>query len=210
MEFVINAKRRETKGSGASRRLRRAGALPGIVYGGKNKPQSVELDQNEMLKHMKNEAFYSSVLELNVEGKKQSCLLRDVQRHPYKTTFLHFDFQRVDAKHEIHQKVPLHFINAEIAPGVKLGGGMVQHILTELDIRCLPADLPTHIEVDCKDLNAGESIHVSQLTLPKGVESNIHREDDPVIVSVVVRGGGKSFDVEEPTSTEGEETAGEG
>jgi large subunit ribosomal protein L25 len=130
------------------------------------------------------------VLNVNLEGKKEMCLLRDVQRHPYRMQILHVDFQRIDATHTIHQKVPLHFINADIAPGVKLGGGMVSHTMNDVDVKCLPADLPTYIEVDLKDLGAGQSIHVSQLVLPKGVEIVHHREGDPVVASIVMKGGG--------------------
>jgi large subunit ribosomal protein L25 len=127
---------------------------------------------------------------MNVDGAKEMCLLRDVQRHAYKPLILHVDFQRIDATHAIHQKVPLHFVNADIAPGVKLSGGMVQHVMTEVDVKCLPKDLPTFIEVDLKDLVGGASIHVTQLTMPAGVTPVLHRGEDPVVAAVVVRGGG--------------------
>jgi large subunit ribosomal protein L25 len=118
------------------------------------------------------------------------CLLRDVQRHPFRQLILHVDFQRIDETHQIHQKVPLHFVNADIAPGVKLTGGMVQHVMTELDVRCLPKDLPEFIEVDLKNLEGGHSIHASELKLPEGVEWVHHGDGDPVVATVVVRGGG--------------------
>jgi large subunit ribosomal protein L25 len=117
------------------------------------------------------------------------CLLRDVQRHPYRPVILHADFQRVDATHKLHQKVPLHFINAEISPGVKLSGGMVQHVMSDLDVRCLPKDLPAFIEVDLKDIASGHSLHVSHIKLPAGVEAVLHKGEDPVVATVVVRGG---------------------
>jgi large subunit ribosomal protein L25 len=120
----------------------------------------------------------------------------DVQRHPYRMQILHVDFQRVDATHKIHQKVPLHFINADIAPGVKLSGGIVSHVMNEVDVKCLPADLPTFIEVDLKDLVAGHSLHVSQLALPKGVEVVHHGEGDPVVATILVKGGAVAEEAE--------------
>jgi large subunit ribosomal protein L25 len=117
------------------------------------------------------------------------CLLRDVQRHPYRMQILHVDFQRIDATHKIHQKVPLHFVNAEISPGVKLSGGMVQHVMSDLDVRCLAKDLPAFIEVDLKDMATGHSLHVSHIKLPAGVEALLHKGEDPVVATVIVRGG---------------------
>jgi large subunit ribosomal protein L25 len=190
MQIEINATKRELQGTSASRRLRRASRVPGILYGGTAQPQSIEFDHNELFQHLRKEAFYSSVLTMNVDGAKEMCLLRDVQRHAYKPLILHVDFQRIDATHAIHQKVPLHFVNADIAPGVKLSGGMVQHVMTEVDVKCLPKDLPPFIEVDLKDLVGGASIHVTQLTMPAGVTPVLHRGEDPVVAAVVVRGGG--------------------
>ena len=190
MQIEINATKRELQGTSASRRLRRASRVPGILYGGTAKPQSIEFDHNELFQHLRKEAFYSSVLTMSVDGAKEMCLLRDVQRHAYKPLILHVDFQRIDATHQIHQKVPLHFVNADIAPGVKLSGGMVQHVMTEVDVKCLPKDLPPFIEVDLKDLVGGASIHVTQLTMPAGVTPVLHRGEDPVVAAVVVRGGG--------------------
>lgn len=189
MSFEINATTRELQGSSASRRLRRADRVPAIVYGGTAKPQSIEMDHNEIYQALRKEAFYSSVLTLNIGGAKETVLLRDVQRHAYRQIILHVDFQRVDATHAIHQKVPLHFINADIAPGVKTQGGIVSHVMTEVDVKCLPGDLPAFIEVDLKDLSAGHSIHVSQLALPKGVQVVHHGEGDPVVATILVKGG---------------------
>ena len=194
MQIEVKATKREVQGTGASRRLRRAGRVPGILYGGEAQPQSIELDHNDLWQHLRKEAFYSSVLNLDLDGAKQMCLLRDVQRHPFRQLILHVDFQRIDATHKIHQKVPLHFINADVAPGVKLHGGMVQHVTNEVDVKCLPADLPEFIEVDLKDMDAGHSIHVSGLKLPAGVEIVHHGEGDPVVATVVVRGGGAAAD----------------
>lgn len=194
MQFEINATKREVQGSSASRRLRRAGRVPGILYGGTAAPLMVEFDHNELFQALRKEAFRSSVLNMNVAGTKEMCLLRDVQMHAYKLQIKHVDFQRIDATHAIHQKVRLHFINADIAPGVKIDGGMVQHVMTELDVKCLPNDLPSFIEVDLKDLSAGQSLHMSQINLPAGVEVVHHGEGDAVVVAIVLRGAGASSD----------------
>lgn len=196
MQFEINATKREVQGSSASRRLIRAGRVPGILYGGSTAPQMIEFDHNELYQALRKEAFHSSVISMNVAGAKEICLLRDVQMHAYKPIIKHVDFQRIDATHAIHQKVPLHFVNAEIAPGVKLDGGMVQHVMTELDVKCLPKDLPEFIEVDLKDLKGGQSLHISQIALPAGVEVVHHGEGDPVVVGIVVRGGGAASEEE--------------
>ena len=188
MQIEFNAKKRDLQGTSASRRLRRANRVPGILYGGPDKPQPIDIDHNELYQHLRKEAFHSSVLTANVEGAKQMCLLRDVQWHAYRQIILHVDFQRIDAAHKIHQKVPLHFVNADIAPGVKTQGGMVQHVLTELDVSCLPKDLPSFIEVDLKDLDIGQSVHISQLAIPAGVEIAHHGEGDPVVATVIIRG----------------------
>jgi large subunit ribosomal protein L25 len=189
MTIEFNATKRVVEGTGASRRLRRAGRTPGIIYGGTAAPLSVEFDHNELYQLLRKEAFYSSVLSLSVDGKKEPVLLRDVQRHAYRQLILHVDLQRVDVTKPIHQKVPLHFVNEDIAPGVKTQGGLVSHVTTEVDVKCLPGDLPAFIEVDLKDLSAGHAIHVSQLALPKGVEVVHHGEGDPVVVTITVKGG---------------------
>lgn len=198
MQLEFNAKKRDGQGTGASRRLRRTGRVPGIIYGGTAAAQSIDIDHNELFQLMRKEAFYSSVLTANIDGVKEICLFRDVQRHPYRPQILHVDFQRIDATHAIHQKVPLHFINADIAPGVKLSGGMVTHVMNEVDVKCLPADLPAFIEVDLKDLVAGHSLHVSQLPLPKGVEVVHHGEGDPVVATILVKGGAAAEEPEAP------------
>ena len=186
MQFEINAAKRDGQGSGASRRLRRAGRVPGIVYGADKAPLAIDMDHKELLLNLRHEAFHASVVTLNLEGEKQPVLLKDVQTHPYKVQVLHIDFQRVDATHKIHIKVPLHFINADVCPGVKLGGGVVSHVMTELDVSCLATALPEFIEVDCKDLAVGQSIHVSHLKLPAGVESVLlHRGEDPTVATIL-------------------------
>ena len=206
MQFEITAQQRQGQGRGASRRLRRTSKVPGIVYGGAQAPQAIEVDHNQLLLNLRKEAFRSSVLDLAIDGQKQQVLLRDVQFHPYKPLVLHIDFQRVDATHELHIKVSLHFINADIAPGVKVSGGMANHIMTEIDIACLPADLPSFIEVDLAELEIGQNIHVSGLKLPKGVKVVAHGGDDPIIVTVVGRGGGPEEE-EQTTAEGGEDTA---
>jgi large subunit ribosomal protein L25 len=187
MKFELNATKRVVQGSGASRRLRHAKKVPGIVYGGSAEPTLIELDHNDLLLALRKEAFHSSMLTLKIDGKAQSVLLRDSQLHPYKPIVLHVDFLRVDKTHVIHQKVPLHFINGDIAPGVKVAGSIVSPAMNEVDVSCLPQDLPTFVEVDLKDLEAGHTIHVSQLVLPKGVKAVRHGSDDPVVVSIPLK-----------------------
>jgi large subunit ribosomal protein L25 len=189
MTFELIAQARTLQGTGASRRLRRAGTVPGIVYGGEAAPQAIEVVHNDLLLKLKKEAFHSSIVNLVVDGKKEQVLLRDYQMHAYKPLVLHIDFQRVDATHELHVKVPLHFVNEEIAPGVKLNGGLVNHVTTEVDIQCLAKDLPEFIEVDLSALNVGDSIHINQLKLPNGVKLGHHVVADTVVVGVVGKGG---------------------
>ncbi|WP_412478818.1 50S ribosomal protein L25/general stress protein Ctc [Azonexus sp. IMCC34839] len=189
MQFEVIASARGVQGTGASRRLRRAGTVPGIVYGGEAAPIAIETNHNDLLLKMKKEAFHSSIINLVIDGKKEQVLLRDYQTHAYKQLILHVDFQRVDATHELHIKVPLHFVNEENSPGVKLGGGLVNHVTTELDIHCLAKDLPEFIEVDLGSLKVGENIHASQVKLPKGVALVKHGEDDPIVAGIVGKGG---------------------
>ena len=189
MQFELIAQTRTLQGTSASRRLRRASKVPGIVYGGEAAPQNIEVDHNELLLKLKKEAFHSSIVSLNIDGKKEQVLLRDYQMHAYRPLVLHIDFQRVDATHELHVKVPFHFVNEEIAPGVKLNGGLVNHVMTEVDVQCLAGDLPEFIEVDLAALKVGDSIHLSQLKLPKGVKIVHHTADDSVVVGIVGKGG---------------------
>jgi len=183
----VNAVTRSVQGTGASRRLRRSGKVPGIVYGANQGAQVIELDHSAIMLQLRHEAFHASILTMNIDGKKENVLLRDIQMHPWKREVLHIDFQRVDAKEKIHMRVPLHFINAEIAPGVKLGGGVVNHVMSDLEVSCLPADLPEFIEVDVAALELGDSVHLSDLKLPSGVESvQLVRDDDAVVANVQV------------------------
>ena len=193
MQFELNAETRVLQGSGASRRLRRADKVPGIIYGGSAAPELIALDHNELLLALRKEAFHSSLITIKQGKEQQTVLLRDVQMHAYKPLVLHVDFQRVQATQALRQKVPLHFINAEIAPGVKVGGGAVLHALTEVEITCLPKDLPAFIEVDLKALNVGQSLHVAQLTFPQGVKPVLHGGEDPMVVSIsVVKGASEA------------------
>ncbi len=196
MQFEVIANVRNLQGSSASRRLRRAGTVPGIVYGGGAAPTVIETNHKDLLLNLKKEAFHSSIITLNIDGKKEQVLLRDYQTHAYKPLVLHVDFQRVDATHELHIKVPVHFVNEDTAPGVKLGGGLVNHVTTELDIHCLAKDLPEFIEVDVGALNVGENIHASQVKLPAGVALVKHGEDDPIVVSIVGKGGAQAAEGE--------------
>lgn len=187
MKIAIKANARSVQGTGASRRLRRAEKVPGILYGGGKDATTLELDHNDIYHKLRLEAFHASILDLELNGKNEQVLLRDVQMHPFKQRVLHIDFQRVAADKKIHMKVPLHFINADIAPGVKLSHGIVSHVLNELDVSCLPKDLPEFIEVDLKNLAAGHSIHVSNLKMPAGVESvALHKGDDQVVATIII------------------------
>src|SRR3989338_9435249 len=196
MTIEINAATRMTQGTGASRRLRNAGRVPGVVYGAGD-VSMIDIDHNELYYKLRSEAFHASILTLNLDGKKESVLLRDFVMHPFRQQVQHIDFQRVDAKKKMHIKVPLHFLNAEIAPGVKTGGGKISHVMTELDITCLPKDLPAFIEVDLANLELGHSIHVADLKMPKGVEAAAHgtHTAEAVVATVQVPRGAVEAEV---------------
>jgi large subunit ribosomal protein L25 len=186
MQFEFTAFARTTEGRGASRRMRRAGKAPGIVYGGTAAPEPIELDHNALFHALRNEAFHASILTMKIAGAATKVLLRDVQMHPFKNEILHVDFQRIDENRKIHMKVPLHFTNGEQSPAVKVSGAIVSHVLTELDVSCLPKDLPEYIEVDLSALDVGHSVHVSALTLPAGVTVVTRGKLDPVVAAAVV------------------------
>ncbi|MEK7811819.1 MAG: 50S ribosomal protein L25/general stress protein Ctc [Pseudomonadota bacterium] len=188
MAIEISAKTRNVQGTGASRRLRKANLVPGIVYGS-GTPSMIELDHNTLYYALRNEAFHATVLSLDLDGKKESVLLRNFQMHPFRQQVQHIDFQRVDANKKIHMKVPLHFLNAEVCPGVKTGGGIITHVLNELEVVCLAADLPAAIEVDLVALDLGHSIHVSDVKLPKGVEVATHHHASDAVATVQVPRG---------------------
>jgi large subunit ribosomal protein L25 len=188
MAIEIIATSRKAQGTGASRRLRKANRVPGIVYG-TGEATMIELDHNTLYYALRNEAFHASILSLELDGKKEPVLLRDFHMHPFRQQVQHIDFQRIDAKKKIHMKVPLHFLNADIAPGVKTGGGIISHVLNELDIICLPADLPASIEVDLANLDLGHSTHVSDIKLPKGVAMATHHHAIDAVATVQVPRG---------------------
>ncbi len=184
MNFV--AFERAKQGTGASRRLRNSGKTPGIVYGGSAEPQLIEVDHNALWHALKKEAFHSSVLDMELAGKTSKVLLRDVQYHPYKQLVLHIDFQRVDEKTKLHMKVPLHFSGAEESPAVKIDKCMVNPVATELDVSCMPSDLPEFINVDLSKLEKGRSLHLKDIKLPRGVSAVMRgSQQNPVLVSVV-------------------------
>jgi large subunit ribosomal protein L25 len=187
MQIEISADKRVLRGKGASRRLRGCGKVPGIIYGGENQAQAIELDHNNLYHKLKLEAFHASILSIDLGGKKEQVLLRDLQMHPFKLQVLHIDFQRVDQSKKIHMKVPLHFVNAEVSPGVKLSGGIVSHVFTELDISCLPKDLPEFIEVDLIDLSANNSVHLKDLKMSPGVEiPALTKGGNPAVATIVI------------------------
>jgi large subunit ribosomal protein L25 len=185
MNIEFTAFARNTEGRGASRRMRRAGKAPGIVYGGTAKPTPIELDHNALFHALRNEAFHSSILTMKIDGAATKVLLRDVQMHPFRNEILHVDFQRVDENKKIHMKVPLHFVNGEISPAVKLNSAIITHVTTDIDISCLPKDLPEFIEVDLAALKEGDVLHLSDLKLPQGVEIpelKLGKEHDVAVV----------------------------
>lgn len=182
----IPAESRKDEGKGASRRLRRAGKVPAIVYGNSKDPASIQLDHNTVWLASQNEWFYSAILDLNLEGKKQRVLLRDMQRHPFKPLLLHIDFQRIDENKAIRIRVPLHFLNQEKSPAGKMAGVLISHALTDVEISCLPKDLPEFISVDLGELKVGDIVHMSDLKLPPGVEipeMRLGKEHDSAVVT---------------------------
>lgn len=187
MTTQFTAFARTAEGSSASRRLRLTGKVPGIVYGGSGQPEKIELDHNALWHALKKEEFHSSVLTMTLGSATSQVLLRDVQYHPFKQHILHIDFQRVDADKPLHMKVPVHFVNQDISPAIKLSGAVVSHVLNEVEIACLPKDLPRFIEVDLKDLKAGESIHAADVKLPEGVKLVLRgRNKDAVFATASV------------------------
>ncbi|WP_297365223.1 50S ribosomal protein L25/general stress protein Ctc [Thauera sp.] len=186
MQIEFKATKRDAQGTGASRRLRRAGHVPGIIYGGADDVSVITMDHNEIYHLLRKEAFHASVLSIDVDGTKQAAVLRDVQWHPFKQQVLHLDFQRVAAGEKMHLKVPLHFVGDDVSPAVKLGGCMISHVVNEVDVQCLPQDLPEFIQVDLSTLEAGQSVHVSQIALPAGVELVQHGEGDPVVATALI------------------------
>jgi len=184
----VVAFKRELQGTGASRRLRISGQTPGIIYGGAEAPVTIALDHNALYHALKKEAFHGSVLDLEIDGKVQKVLLRDFQMHAYKQLVLHADFQRVDANQPVHVKVTLHFENAEISPAVKLHGATISHVTNEIEVSCLPGNLPEFITVDLTNMDVGTSLHASNLTLPEGVTLITHGSDLTIATASVPAG----------------------
>jgi len=195
-DFIVNVEPRTDTGKGASRRLRHAGLVPGIIYGTGKEPAMITLNHNELILHLDNEAFYSHILELKVGKKSEKVIIKDLQRHPAKPFILHIDFQRISAKESIKVHVPLHFIGADAAPGVK-AGGIVSHNLTDIEISCLPKDLPEFIEIDISALEMGTSLHLSDITLPKGVELAHATDLSNTVVAIHSKGGTDADETEE-------------
>ncbi len=186
MAIEVVAQTRKGQGRGASRRLRHSGKVPGILYGGKKPAVTIELDHNPLYHQLRNEKFHASILTLALDGAKEEVLLRAVNMHPFKLEVQHVDFQRVSADQKIHINVPLHFVNAEKSPAIKEQGGLITHVLSEIDVRCLPADLPEFVEVDLSQLAVGHSIHVRELPLPKGVEPALRGNENPTVASAQI------------------------
>jgi len=186
MTIEVVAQTRTVQGRGASRRLRHAGKVPGILYGGKSEPVNLELDQNALFHQLRDEKFHASILTLALDGAKQQVLLRAVNMHPWKAEVQHIDFQRIAADQKIHIKVPLHFVNAEKSPAVKEQGGLITHVFNDIEIRCLPADLPEFVQVDLSNISIGHSIHVRDLTLPNGVELALGGNENPTVASAQI------------------------
>jgi len=205
--FQLNATARKAKGTNVSRKLRRGGQVPAMVYGADKTNQQLLLDSNEIRRSLGVEAFHSAIISLNTESGDEQVILREVQMHPHRPVVMHVDFQRVKATEKLHMKVPLHFDGAENSPGVKIDSGILSYLMTELDLTCLPKDLPEYIAVDVSDLGINESIHLSQITLPDGVEftvTAVHESEDPTLATIT-----PSKMVEEEVSAEAEETLGD-
>lgn len=194
---TIKAELRDVQGTSASRRLRHAGKVPAILYGAGKDTAMLNLSHNSLYHNLEDESFHSSILTVEIDGKKEKAILRDVQMHAFKQLIMHIDLQRISAKDKIHMNVPLHFSGGEEAPGVKVEAGIVSHIITELDIVCLPADLPEFLAIDISALNLGDSIHISDIKLPDGVESSnlAHGDDLAVVTIMAVRGTAEDDEV---------------
>jgi len=204
-QFELTAEPRSDLGKGASRRLRREGKVPAVLYGSHQEPASIMLSANELNKSLKHEAFYNHILTVQLEGKTERAVLKDLQRHPYKPTILHVDLQRINEAEKLHMQIPLHFINEEACVGVKLGGGSISHQTSEVEIHCLPKDLPEYIEVDMLEADIGTTFHLSDLNLPEGVViPGLVKggESDLPVASVQKRGGGSDEDEEGGEATE--------
>jgi len=208
-DFVLHAEKRAEQGKGASRRLRHTGKLPAIVYGAGKDPASITLEHNEIIRHLEEETFYSQILTVDLEGAREKVVLRDLQRHPSKPLVLHMDLQRINENEEIRVSIPLHFINEETCPGVK-SSGQVSHQMVEVEITCLPKDLPEFLEIDMAEMDVGDALHLTDVKVPEGVQLSILAQEgdhNPAVVSIHVA---RTQDVEEELeAAEGEAAEGE-
>ncbi len=188
-DFTINATLRGDMGKGASRRLRHADKVPGIVYGASKQPTSITVEHNALLQLLTNESFYTKILNLDIDGNKEQVVLRDLQRHPFKPRVLHLDLQRISATEKIVMRIPLHFMGGDVAPGVKVAGGLISHLMSDVEVRCLPKYLPEFIDVDLSKLEINQTIHLSDLKLQAEVEivALAHGEDKPVATAYIPR-----------------------
>ena len=219
--FTINAKSREDTGKGASRRLRRlTGEVPAIIYGGKKDAEKISILHKDIKKTLENDAVYSSIISLSIDGKAEDTIIKDIQRHPAKQIILHMDFFRVSKTTKLQTRVPLNFINEDICVGVKLGGGLIAHTMTDIEVLCLPKDLPESINVDMAEIDVGQIVHLSDLTLPDGVESVSLSQGTEYDLTVATVNKQKAVEIDESResestedtsaeSSESEETAGE-
>ena len=219
--FTINAKSREDTGKGASRRLRRlTGEVPAIIYGGKKDAEKISILHKDITKALENDAVYSSIISLSIDGKAEDTIIKDIQRHPAKQIILHMDFLRVSKTTKLQTRVPLNFINEDICVGVKLGGGLIAHTMTDIEVSCLPKDLPESIDVDMTEVDVGQIVHLSDLTLPDGVESVSLSQGADYDLTVATVNKQKAVEIDEPSesestedtsaeSSENEETTGE-
>ncbi len=219
--FTINAKSREDTGKGASRRLRRlTGEVPAIIYGGKKDAEKISILHKDITKALENDSVYSSIISLSIDGKAEDTIIKDIQRHPAKQIILHMDFLRVSKTTKLQTRVPLNFINEDTCVGVKLGGGLIAHTMTDIEVSCLPKDLPESIDVDMAEVDVGQIVHLSDLTLPDGVESVSLSQGADYDLTVATVNKQKAVEIDEPSesestedtsaeSSENEDTAGE-
>ena len=204
--FTINAKSREETGKGASRRLRRlTGEVPAIIYGGKKDAEKISILHKDITKALENDAVYSSIISLSIDGKAEDTIIKDIQRHPAKQIILHMDFLRVSKTTKLQTRVPLNFINEDTCVGVKLGGGLIAHTMTDIEVSCLPKDLPESIDVDMAEVDVGQIVHLSDLTLPDGVESVSLSQGADYDLTVATVNKQKAVEIDEPIESESSE-----
>ena len=210
-DFDLIAEIREDQGKGASRRLRREGKVPAIIYGAGRPPRQLAFDHNRVIQQLEHESFYSSILNIKVGEKSQAAIVKDIQRHPSKLQVMHMDFQRIVADEKIRMNVPIHYINADVAVGVKIGGGSVSQLVNDVEVSCLPKDLPEYFEVDIADLELNQMLHLSDIKLPDGVEiPELAQgpEHDQAIVSIqIIKAAPEPLEEELEAAEEGEEAA---